>query len=455
LERGTAVNAEKEVELLENSQVKLKVRIPGQDIKAEYDLLVKEYCAQARLPGFRRGKVPADVLIRKLGPALIEETRAQVLEKSISEVLEGVEHKPLPYGSPEVKADEPLSLDKDYSFEVLYDTYPKVELGPYTGIEFDEPAYEITDEDIGRELKSVQEQNALFTEKAAGIVETGNIVNMDYRELDGDGNERPGTKREAFVFEVGTGYNVYKIDDEITGMKKDETKLITKSYPAEFETKALAGKSITLEVKITGIKEKKLPEINDELAQDISEKFSGLEDLKADIRRKLEDSVKGALRSRALNAVMERVMESSTIPLPRSLAEYQLGLMWQDYLNQLQVDEKTLLSLLERQGKSVEDVRKDWMPGAEKRARLQLIITEIGKRENIAIEEEELEAEIARMAETRKVEAAELKESLAKQNLIDYMRSNLKVDKLYDFLLSKAVRRTGEKKKVLDILQGN
>jgi trigger factor len=449
------VNATKEVELLEKSQVKLKVKIPGDDVRKEYDALVKEYCEKARLPGFRKGKIPAEILIRKLGPALLEETRAQVLEKSISEVLENVEHKPLPYGSPDVKADEPLALGQDYSFEIIYDTYPKVELGPYTGIEFDEPEWEITDEDIGRELKALQEQNALFTEKGEGAVETGNIVNMDYRELDAEGNEKPGTKREAFVFEVGTGYNVYKVDDDIAGMKKDEKKLITKSFPADFETKALAGKTVTLEVTVTGIKEKKLPEVNDELAQDISDKFQGLADLTADIRRKLEEAVKGALRSKALSAVMDRVVESSVIALPESLTEYQLGLMWQDYLNQLRIDEKTLLQLLERQGKTIEDIRADWMPTAEKRARLQVIITEIGKRENIAIEDGELDAEITRMAESRKVEPGELKESLAKQNLIDYMRSNLKVDKLYDFLLSKAVARKAAKRPVLDILQGN
>jgi FKBP-type peptidyl-prolyl cis-trans isomerase (trigger factor) len=129
--------------------------------------------------------------------------------------------------------------------------------------------------------------------------------------------------------------------------------------------------------------------------------------------------------------------------------------MWQDYLAQMRTDEKTLLQMLERQGKTVEDVRRDWMPGAEKRAKLQVVITEIAKRENIAIEEGELDAEIARMAESRNVEAEELKESLARQNLIDSMRSNLKVDKLYDFLLSKAVARKTEKRKVLDILRGN
>jgi trigger factor len=449
------VNASKEVELLENSQVKLKVHVSTEDVKQEYDSIVKEYCANAHMKGFRKGKVPAEVIIRKLGPSLIEQTRAEVLEKSLAEVFESVEKKPIPYATPEIKSEEALELGKDFSFEVIYDTYPAIELGPYLGLEVDQPEWEITDEDLGRELKGIQEQNALFTDKDEGVVETGNIVNTDYVELDESGAEKPGTKREAFVFEVGTGYNVYKVDDEMLAMKKAETKLVTKTFAEDFETKALAGKTVMLRITLNSIKEKKLPEINDELAQDISEKFQTLDDLKADIRKKLEDAVKSALRSKTITRVLDSVVETSTIPLPASMVDYQLEAMWQDYANQLRIDEKRLAALLEQQGRSVEDVRKEWLPSAEKRARLQLVVSEIARKEGIGIEDSDLDAEIAKMADERKVTTAELKESLAKNKLEDYMRSNLRMDKLYDFLLSKTKLRLSEKRKVLDILQGN
>jgi trigger factor len=449
------VNASKEVELLENSQVKLKVHVPTADVKQEYDSIVREYCEKAHMKGFRRGKVPAEVIIRKLGPSLIDQTRSEVLEKSLSEVFESVEHKPIPYATPEIKSEEALELGKDFSFEVIYDTWPAIQLGPYLGIEIDQPEWEITDEDLGRELKGIQEQNALFTDKDQGTVETGNIVNIDYVELDEAGAEKPGTKREAFVFEVGTGYNVYKIDDDVLAMTRGETKLITRTFPEDFETKVLAGKTVMLRVTLNSIKEKKLPEVNDELAQDISEKFQTLDELKADIRKKLETAVKSALRSKTITRVLDSVVETSTIPLPVSMVEYQLEAMWQDYASQLRIDEKQLVQLLEQQGRSIEDVRKEWMPSAEKRARLQLVVSEIAKKEGIGIEDSDLDAEIAKMAEERKVTPSELKESLAKNNLEDYMRSNLRMDKLYDHLLSKTVIRPSEKRKVLDILQGN
>jgi trigger factor len=449
------VNATKEVELLENSQVKLKIHVPSADVKKEYEGIVQEYCEKAHLKGFRRGKVPAEVIIRKLGPSLMDQTRTDVLEKSLSEIFKDVEHKPISFATPEIKAEQALELDKDFSFEVIYDTLPKVELGPYTGLEIDQPAWEVTDEDLGRELKGIQEQNALFTDKDAGEVEKGNIVNLDYAELDDSGAEKPGTKREAFVFEVGTGYNVYKVDDEILGMKKGDTKLITKTFPEDFETKVLAGKTVKLRLALGSIKEKKLPEINDELAQDISEKFQTLDDLKADIRKKLEEAVKSALRSKTVTRLLDTVVQTSTFPLPASLVDYQLESMWQEYASQLRIDEKRLMALLEQQGKTVEDLRKEWIPNAEKRARLQLVVSEITRRENIAIEDNDLASEISKLAEERKVAPEELRENLAKNNMVDYLRSNLRMDKLYDFLLSKTTIRPGEKRKVLDILQGN
>jgi trigger factor len=148
-------------------------------------------------------------------------------------------------------------------------------------------------------------------------------------------------------------------------------------------------------------------------------------------------------------------VETSKIALPQSMVDYQLEAMWQEYANQLRIDEKRLEGLLKEQGKSIEDLRTEWLPAAQKRAQLQLVVSEIAKRENIGIEDSDLDAEIAKMADERKVAPAELKESLAKSDLVDYMKSNLRMDKLYDFLLSKTTVRTSEKRKVLDILQGN
>jgi trigger factor len=447
------VNTTREVTQLDNAQVRMRITVPGDEVRREYDAIVREYCEHAHLKGFRKGKVPADVMIRKLGPSLADQTRAQVLEKSVQDAFEHAEQKPFPYANPDVKGDEPIEPGKDWTFEVTYDTFPVVELGPYTGLEVEEPSWQVDDEDIGRELKSVQEQNALFTDKEPAVIAKGDIANIDYVELEA-GVERPGTRRQAFVFEVGTGYNYYRIDDEIVGIGKGETRDITKVYPADAENSDLAGRSVSLRVTVNSVKEKRLPELNDELAQDISEKFKTLDDLKADIRAKLEAAVKASLRSQAINTVLSRVVESSKIPLPRSLVEYQLDSMWRDYARETRIDEARLVELLREQGRDPAAMRAEMAPAAEQRARLQLVISEISKREQIGVEEAEIEAEIGRLAEARRVEAKDLRENLTKNELIDTLAGNLRLEKLYDHILSKSALKKAGTKKVLDILRG-
>ena len=123
------------------------------------------------------------------------------------------------------------------------------------------------EEDINRELETVQRQNALIIDKKDGIVDKGNTITVNFVELDDSGAEKEQTKREGFTFEVGTGYNLYRIDEDVVGMSKDETKTIEKEYPEDYEYSELAGKSVTVHVEVTAVKESMLPEIDDELAQ--------------------------------------------------------------------------------------------------------------------------------------------------------------------------------------------
>jgi trigger factor len=460
------VTTTRDVTVLENAQVRVRITVPGDEVQKEYDSIVADYCSHARIPGFRKGKVPRDVLIRKLGHALFDQTRVEVLEKAVKEALEQAEQKPYRYASPEVKADDPITPGRDWSFELTYDTDPAAELGPYTGLEVEEPTWEIEEEDVERELAGIREQQALFVDKESGVVATGDIVNVDYVELE-TGAPKEATRREAFVFEVGSGYNYYRFDDDIVGMQKGQTREITKVYPAEPPAPAegataeqppvnkdLAGRSVSLRITVNSVKEKKLPEVNDELAQDISERFKTLDDLKADIRKKLAETVKARLRSRALAEILQRVVATSKFTIPPSVIDYQLELMWQEYVSRTRVEEQRLVALLAEQGQTMEQLRAEWMPAATERARLQQVIAEIAKKEAIALDEGELETEIARIAAERQVKAEELKESLAKNNLMGSIAGNLRLEKLYDFLLSKTTVKPGGRKKVIDILRG-
>ena len=445
----------KNVELMEKSAVKLTITVDKDSIQKEYDELLGGYSRSLQLKGFRRGKVPRELLVRKLGAALIGETESNVIHKSLEEALKGGEQRPLPYCVPEVDADQELKLGSDFTYTASFDTFPKVEVPEYKGLEVEELQVAISTQDEERELKALQEQNALVVDKKKDEVEKGDIVTIDYVELDAGGAESAGTKREGFVFELGSGYNLYKIDEDILGMRKEEERVIKKSYPQDFEIKELAGRMMDLKVKVRGLKEKQLPEINDELAQDISEKYSTLEDLKKDIRLRLEEFARRRVREHSISQLLERIAQGTQVELPKSMIEQDLERQWEDFVRRFRATEQDVLAALQKEGKSKEDLLKEWQGASERKLRLRLAVSRMVELEKIQVSEEEVDGEVRKTADARRLNFAELKEGMKKHNALDLVAYDLKNEKLYDLLLENAVKKKGKEIKFLDLAQGN
>ncbi len=449
--------ANQEIELKDNSSVKLRITVGKDSIRKEYDELVQKYKQSAQMKGFRRGKVPADILIRKFGDVLQAETTEKVIQKSLDEALKSLDKQPLPYAMPRVDSADPMSMEKDYTYEVTFDVFPQIELGEYKGLEYEELAPEITDEDVGRELQGLQEKNSFFVDKADGKVEKGSVANIDYVELDAEGNEIAARKRDSFVFEIGTGYNLYKLDDELIGMGSGEEKVIRKSYPADFEIKDLAGREVTVKVKVNSVKEKKLPELNDELAQDISEKYKTLQDLKDDITTRLRETARARVREHNISQLLDKIVTASKIPLPESMIEVELASQWENFLAQYRMQEEQFLRVLKQQSpeKGKAEVLAEWRPAAERKLKLLLAVDALGKKEEVTVSEEELNAEIQKQADASKLDFKEAKERLEKNRYLDHLRDDLKTEKTYDRLLQQSMARPGKAVKFLDLVQGN
>ncbi len=443
----------KNVELLEDSAVKLTITVNKDSIQKEYDELVKNYGKAVQIKGFRKGRVPADILIRKFSSALISETAEKIIKDSLNEALDSVDKKRLRFSTPEVSSEDTLKLGKDFTFTVSYDTYPEVELPEYRGLEYEELRVKLTEEDLERELKNLQEQNSLVTDKEEGRVEKGNIVNIDYVELDSNDQEKEGSRRESFVFEEGTGYNPYKIDEDILGMQKDEEKIIKKSFPEDFEIKELAGREVELKVKINNIKEKQLPEINDELAQDISDKYKTLEDLKKDILLKQNDLISQKVRENNISQLLEKVTAGSKISLPKSLVEEELNQQWNNFVARFRTDEKIVIQKLESEGKTKEDLLADWRPSIERRLKLQLTVAKMIEKEKLQAGDEDVNNQIQKEADLGNMSFEEVKEQM--NNHLDVLKHDIKKEKLYDLLLESAAGNKGKEIKFLDLARGN
>ena len=440
-------------QLQENAEVRLSVTVAAPEVQRVYDATVAEHCRTVRIKGFRKGKVPRDVLIRKAGDALLAEAAERIIGEAAQEALEAAEHPPIRSSRPRVEAAEPLAIGSAFRFDLLYDTKPEVSLGRYQRVGVTRHRFRIDDTDLERELDAIREQNAVVVEKQSDVVESGDVVEIDYVEVDG-GHPVASTRREGFVFEVGTGYNLHRIDDDLVGMRVDEERDIEKTYPDDFEEESLAGRSLVLRVRVRRLREKQLPELDDELAQDVSERFETLEGLKADIRERMTQNGDRIVRERLISAIITAVEESSVVPLPRSLVDAGLAADWSSMVSRYGGGERRVTLALQRSGTDRDALIEQWRPAAERRARLMLITDRLAEVEEIAVGDDEVEQELARRAQARSTQVEELRENYESNDLMPSLRADLRNEKLYDRLIELAAIKGGDELSYVDLVSG-
>jgi trigger factor len=448
---------QKDVQKLEHASVKLTITVDGAEAQKKYDELLKKYAKTAHIKGFRKGKVPPKILEQKYGEGIKEESTIEILDEGLKEALEDVEQKPLPYAQPRLDDEESLNLTlgEDFTFSVIYDVYPDIEVDEYKGLEIEVPDVKVLKKDEKRELENIQEQNSMVAEKQDGAVEKDDIVTIDYVELDEEGNEKPDTSRSDFVFTVGTGYNIFKIDDDIIGMQKDEERVIEKEFPEDFEHEEYAGKKIRLKVKVKTVKQKDVPALDDELAQDVSDKYESLYDLKKDVRAQLEETLNQKLRETKIEKLFDQIIENSKIDPPESMIQAELDNSWQRFIQQSRIGEDQVLQILQMQGKTKEDMMAEWRPNAERSLKFQLLVEKIRETEGIEATDEEAYEELKQQAELAGQDYEEVKQQYEQKKLMDYVKTDVQNRKLFDFLLEQSKLKKGKKMDYLDFVQNN
>jgi trigger factor len=454
------VTVTKEIERLEHSALKLTITVKQEDTNAEYNNLLADYTKSVQIPGFRKGKVPKEVLIRKFGSSLKEQACGKIIEKSLVSILEDEslprEQRPLPYSQPQMQGEPKLDLNADFVYSVVYDTLPKVTVGQYQGLEVTIPEITISDEDINRELETIRERNAIVMDKDDDApAEKDNVVTVNYSELDDNGNVIPDTEREDYVFALGSGNNIFKFDDEITGMKKEETRDIEKSYGEDFEDKDLAGKTKKLRISLTALKEKKLPDLDDDLAQDVDEKYDTLDDLKNSIRERFQNNLDNRLRALRINALLEKIMENTPVDVPDSMVRIELEGRWRSLARQFGATPDALMESFTKNGSNVQTIIDGWRPAAVKSLHSRLIVETL--IEDLALEasDEEAEKEIERIADESGSTVEEVKKYYEGEAERESLKEDIKEKKLYDKLAAENTIKTGEKKSYLDVINGS
>lgn len=444
----------KEFKNLEKSAVELTVTIAKKDVEEAYKSTLSNYTKNAQIPGFRKGHVPANVLERKYGEAIKADTLGSLIDKSFDEIFQNeTENRPLPYAQPAMEKAPEFDITKDLTYTVKYDVFPKVSVKDFSGIAIKETQCEITDADLAEEIKGLQERNAMVIEKKDGTVAKDDIVTINYKELDDEGKTIAGTEREDFVFTVGTGENIYKIDDEIIGMKKDETKEIIKKYKKDDSDPELAGKTKKISVTVKAVKIRDLPKLDDDFAQDVDEKYKTLADMKADIKKNMELAVSRRIRELKNNSLLEQLVEKNKFDIPSSMLATELDGRWRMMAQQFQTTPDQLEKLILSSGQTKEDLMKDWAADSEKMLKSRIIVDSLIRDRNISVTPEDIEAKYAQIAADGNMTVEEVKKHYEDARAKEYLIDDAKENKLYDEIYKEIKVSKGDKKSFKELFE--
>lgn len=440
---------DKTFEKLENSAVKLTVKVSADGAAKSYNDLLSKYGKQVQIPGFRKGKVPRDVLIRKFGEGLKQEAAADLVDEALKLAFEDIEENPI---SQPVLEDLPsIESGEPYTFSVTYDIFPEIKLGEYKGIEVEEPQVQILKKHETEALEDIRERNSVVVDKKDGLVADSAVVTMDYVELGDDDEPLEGTRRKGFVFTVGKDSHPYDIASEIEGMKAGEAKTIEKTY-GEDANPVTAGRTVKLGVTIVAVKERQLPDLDDELAQDVSDDLKTLDDLKKKVKADLKQNADSRTRSMIINALTDKLVDAAEIDVPQSMVTTDLDNTWQDYVRQSGVSEDVLMKALKDGGKSKAEILEQWRDDATKSIKTRLIYGKIVENEKIESEEEDITAELEKRAEEFNMPAEELEKMFGGPQFRGYLKNELVQKKLFDFLIGNASVKKGEKIDYTDLM---
>ncbi len=421
------------VEKTENAnEVKLELTVEA----AKFDEAMKKvYFKTAKyfnIPGFRKGKAPMNIVEKYYGKEIFyEDTFNDLLPEVLEEALE--ENKIEAVSRPDIDVTQ-IGKGQDLIFTAIFQTKPEAELGKYKGIEIPKIEYTVKDEDINEELNKMQEQNARLISIEDRPVEDGDTVTIDFEGFV-DGESFQGGKAEDYDLVIGSKSFIPGFEEQIIGMNIDEEKDIEVTFPEEYFSKELAGKKSTFKVKVHEIKKKEVPELDDEFAKDTSE-FDTLDELKKDIKDRLEEQFADKEKYEIEEAVVKAVTENTKVEVPSGMVETEVDNMVKDIESRLLYQGIKLSQYLQILGKTEEGLKKEYEPQALEVVKTRLMIEAVIKAENIEANIEEIEEKVKEMAKNYGKEND--KEFLQNENVRKYIEENLKVEKAVELLVKNA-----------------
>ena len=397
--------------LEEKNMVKLVIESTAEEFEAGLNTAYNKNKSKISLPGFRKGKAPRKMIEKMYGAEVFYEDAANsIIPDAYAKAADecGLEL----VSQPKINVTQ-LEAGKPFIFEAVVATKPEVELGQYKGVEVTKADTEATDADVEEELKRVQEQNSRTVAVTDRVVKDGDNTVIDFEGFV-DGVAFEGGKGTDYPLTIGSHSFIDTFEDQIIGMNIGDEKEINVTFPEEYHVDDLKGKPAMFKVSVKEIKEKQLPELNDEFAQDVSD-FDTIAEYKDDLKNKIAD--------RKSREAIAKIIEDSKMDIPDAMVDTQVNRMVEDFAQRLQQQGLSVEQYFQYTGMTADKIMEEMKPEAVKRIQSRLVLEAVVKAENIETSEEDFEAELKKMAETYKMELDQIKEFMG-----DYEKKQIKED---------------------------
>ena len=441
--------ADVKLEARENSQKALTITIQAADIEKAYSDKLAKYAREITLKGFRKGKAPMSIVERQLGEYVRDESTSELIDEKFNDAIRTLplDDQPLAYCQPVIEDEEklhPYKKDQDITCTLVYDVFPAVELGKYTGLTLKVSDAEVSEADVDDEVENLRQQNANILTKEGKAAE-GDIATVDYCELDADGNPVESTRRNDFTFTIGSSYNMYRIDSDIIGMEVGQEKTIEKTYGEDEGNADLRGRTLKLSVKLTKLKERVLPEVDDEFAQDIKEEYKTVKDLRDSIRKNLQEQLDNYLEDEKYMALFSAIGKDTKMTIPASMKEFSIRSEIRNYMrNIIGRSSEDIDKLIAANDPTALYLREAMSSRAVETLRQQLILQAIQKQGVVKLDEGELDKALSERLndgmdeETRKRATDEIRDELEFAKVPKYLLENNTFEKTGEKLGFKA-----------------
>ena len=420
-------------EKLEKNMAKLTIEAAAEELDKAIETAYQKQKGKISIPGFRKGKVPRQVIERMYGKEVFYEEAANALipgayEKALEECEEDI------VSSPQIEVTQ-IEAGKPFIFTATVALKPEVKLGKYKGVKVDKVDVEVTEEEINAAIDRERENNARNITVEDRPVKDGDMTLLDFEGFV-DGVAFEGGKGENYPLTIGSGAFIPGFEEQLVGAEIGKEVEVNVTFPEDYQAENLKGKAAVFKCTVREIKEKELPVVDDEFASEVSE-FDTLAEYKADVKKNLEERKAKEARDAKEEAVIEAIIEASEMDLPEAMIETQQRQMVDEFAQRITMQGLSMEQYMQFTGSNYNQMVEQIKPQAEKRIKSRLVLEAVAAAEKIEVTDEDYEKEIASMAEVYQMEPAKVKEMLGEREEKN-LRQDLAVKKAAEFVVEQA-----------------